>query len=236
MYVLERRRKPNLGENNLGAKGISAQHVTEVVQTLEEDILLGRIYPRERLVEENLATRFDIKRHVVRLALAELETAGLVVRSAGKGVVVMEYKLEEVEQLYDMRDLLESEAARRIPYPVPDKELMHIQAAAEQYSQAVASMNMRLVIRANKLFHELTYALCGNIFLSRTIDQMAQRSNLVRFSSSTDPTQLRRACDEHFAILAALRARDRDHLAGLCIAHIQPARDHYVSRLRRIKV
>lgn len=220
----------------MGAKGISAQHVTEVVKTLEEDILLGRIYPRERLVEEQLATRFDIKRHMVRLALTELENAGLVVRSAGKGVVVMEYTLEQVEQLYDMRDLLESEAARRIPFPVPQDDLTCIQDAAEQYAEAVANMDMQSVIRANKLFHELIYVLCGNVFLSRTIDQMAQRSNLVRFSSSTDPAKLRRACDEHFAIIAALQSPDREALAVLCIAHIQPARHHYISRLRHIKV
>lgn len=218
----------------MGAKGVSAQRVAEVVQTLEEDILLGRIYPRERLIEENLAERFDIKRHMVRLSLAELETAGLIVRNSGKSAVVVEYTAEEVDQLYEMRELLESEAARRIPVPVPVDAMKRIEDAAELYADGVERMNMQAIIRANKSFHEIIYASCCNVFLSRAIDQMAQRSNLVRFSSSTDPAHLRRARDEHFEILDALRGTDREYLASLCIRHIQPAREHYIGRLKRI--
>ncbi|PCI88920.1 MAG: GntR family transcriptional regulator [Hyphomicrobiales bacterium] len=219
----------------MGAISASIGRVQEVVKELEEDIVLGRIYPRERLVEEQLAERFDIKRHVVRQALLELETSGLVVRSAGKGVVVVEYSAEEVDELYTLRGMLESEAARMIPCPVDDNEIVKIEALSLAYADAVERLDMQMVIRANKQFHETIYALCNNRFLTMTINKMAQRSNLVRFSSSTDAAHLVRARDEHFAIVTALKSSDRDELAALCVEHLQPSRKHYVERIRRIK-
>lgn len=219
----------------MGAISASIGRVQEVVKELEEDIVLGRIYPRERLVEEQLAERFNIKRHVVRQALSELEVAGLVVRSAGKGVVVVEYSADEVDELYTLRGMLESEAAKLIPHPVAPDQIKQIEALSLTYAQAVKQHDMQTVIRTNKLFHETIYALCGNRFLSMTINKMAQRSNLVRFSSSTDASHLDRARDEHFAIVDALKGQDREQLAQLCYAHLQPARKHYIERIRRIQ-
>ncbi len=211
------------------------ERIQDVVNELEEDIVLGRIYPRERLVEEQLAERFSIKRHVVRQALAVLEAAGLVVRSAGKGVVVVEYSADEVNELYTLRSMLEGQAAKMIPTPVAAKALQELEAVATDYAVAVEKQDMQSVIRMNKRFHELFYALCQNRFLIMTINKMAQRSNLVRFSSSTDITHLERARDEHFAIIEALKAQENDKLARLCIQHLQPSRLHYIERILRIK-
>lgn len=68
----------------MGMQPRSADAITEMVETLEEDILLGRLFPRERLVEDQLSERFNQKRHVVRQALKDLEVMGLIVREAGK--------------------------------------------------------------------------------------------------------------------------------------------------------
>lgn len=219
----------------MGAISASIGRVQEVVKELEEDIILGRIYPRERLVEEQLAERFSIKRHVVRQALSALETSGLVARSAGKGVVVVEYSAEEVDELYTLRGMLETEAAKMIPHPVAKEQLAKIESLANTYANAVKQLDMQMVIRANKQFHETIYELCGNRFLTLTINKMAQRSNLVRFSSSTDAGHLVRARDEHFAIVEALKSDDREKLAALCLEHLQPSRQHYIERIRRIK-
>lgn len=219
----------------MGAISASIGRVQEVVMELEEDIVLGRIYPRERLVEEQLAERFDIKRHVVRQALSVLETSGLIVRTAGKGVVVVEYTAEEVDELYTLRGMLEGQAARMITTPIADAHMQDIEKLANDYAEAVKHHDMQQVIRTNKRFHEAIYALCNNRFLIMTINKMAQRSNLVRFSSSTDTHHLERARDEHYAIVDAIKAQNADELANLCIRHLQPSRLHYIERITRIK-
>ncbi|MCP3055496.1 GntR family transcriptional regulator, partial [Aurantimonas sp. LRZ36] len=66
----------------------------EIAAALEEEIVFGRLHPRERLIEEELASRFEAKRHIVRQALVELERLGLVERVRNRGAVVRLYSAE----------------------------------------------------------------------------------------------------------------------------------------------
>ena len=61
----------------------------------------------------------------------------------------------------------------------------------------------------------------------------AQRANLVRFSTSTNPAFLARSRDEHFQIIEALKQSDHDRLAALCVQHLQPSREYYIELHRR---
>lgn len=204
-------------------------------QTLEIDIVVGRIYPRERLVEEQLVERFSVSRHLVRRVLAELEGDGLVVRSAGRGVVVAEYSSTEVRELYEMRAFLERKAAHCIPEKVPDDALAEIGAVLATWTEAAESGDVTSIVFNNKLYHEKIYALCGNRFLAMGIDQFAKRANLVRFSASTEPGFVKRTRDEHEEIFELLKSSDRERLAELCVAHIMPAAENYIARRRQIE-
>lgn len=202
--------------------------VQKVVRALEVDIVLGRLYPRERLVEETLSRRFETTRHVIRQALSELESAGLLVREANKGTTVCEYSADEVNQLYQMREFLERQAALLIPLPVNDEEYSKLKSICDEHSTGIVREDMLLVIAANKEFHQALFRLCGNIFLANIIDEMAKKANLVRFLSSTDLNLLKQARDEHFQILGALRANDNITLSEICVSHLQPSRQKYL--------
>jgi DNA-binding GntR family transcriptional regulator len=87
-----------------------------IVNQLEEDIVFGRLHPCQRVIEDDLITRFAAKRHVVRQALADLERMGLIERIPNRGALVRAYGPDEVKQLYVVRDLLETQAACRSFY------------------------------------------------------------------------------------------------------------------------
>ena len=89
----------------------------EVASALEFDILFGRLKPRERLVEDVLMQRFDAKRHVVRQALNELEHIGIVTREPNRGAAVRDFSAQEVEEICELREILQRRAAQRIPLP-----------------------------------------------------------------------------------------------------------------------
>ncbi len=218
----------------MGAQPKSQESVMTVIRTLEEDIVLGRLYPRERLVEDQLAQRFEIKRHVVRQALSELETTGLIIRQGGKGAMVREFSAVEVNQLYQLREILEGQSAMMIDLPVSDEDYAQLEVICNAYAGAVETSDMQGIIAHNKRFHQVFYRLCGNTFLADTIDSMAQKANLVRFSSSSDPVYLAQVRDEHFSILKALKGTDNSHLAELCIEHMQPSRRIYLEKRARL--
>jgi len=214
----------------MGQEPKHAMSVQEVVGSLEVDIVLGRLYPRERLVEETLTKRFGTTRHVVRQALRELEICGLVIRETNKGATIQEYSADQVNQLYQMRAIVEGQAAMLIPLPVSEEHLSKLKQICGDHATAIEQSDMLSVVAANKKFHQVMYRLCGNDFLADTIDEMANKSNLVRFSSSTDEDLLKQARDEHYLILQTLGRDDNEKLAEICIQHLQPSRLMYLKK------
>ncbi|MGN6455370.1 MAG: GntR family transcriptional regulator, partial [Achromobacter mucicolens] len=89
--------------------------VQAAVAALEEDIVFGRLHPRERLTEDELMARFGMKRHAVRQVLVDLELLGVVEKKRNIGAVVRAFSVREVMELYALREVLEVHAARQMP-------------------------------------------------------------------------------------------------------------------------
>lgn len=214
--------------------GSTPELLTTVIEQLEEDIVFGRLRPRERLVEEDLVARFGVKRHIVRQALIELERVGIVVRLRGKGARVCEFTPSEVEQLYAVRQLLETEAARSIPLPAPEALLAELRLIADAHGEAVEQGDLRTIYRANIRFHQVLFAACSNLYLAEAIDHFASKANAIRFYAGRDPGLFAKARDEHYGILKTLEKGDRKRLVDLCVRHLQPSRRTYIENYRSL--
>lgn len=209
----------------------AAEHVRDVARRLEEDIVFRALLPRERLVEDELMGRFRAKRHVVRQALVELERGGFVQRKRNSGAQVRALTPREVNELYQLREILETSCARLIPLPVPRDKLAPLEAIQRDHGAAVESRDARAVLRANLAFHEALFRLSGNDALVGAILDYARRTHPVRLTTLASAQYLDRARDEHVAILAALRKGDREKLVALCARHLHPSRDAYLSSI-----
>src|SRR6218665_4070944 len=95
----------------------------DIVQRLEEEIALGVLRPRERLVEDHLLARFRTNRHGVRQAMLALETKAIVSRPPNRGAIVRDLGREELEQIYFVRALLERAAMGGMPLPADPQVL-----------------------------------------------------------------------------------------------------------------
>jgi DNA-binding GntR family transcriptional regulator len=214
-------------------ESVSSVGLEQAVRILEEEIVLGFLHPRERLVEDDLLERFGLKRHVVRQVLVELERMGLVERKRNIGALVKAYTAKEVEDLYAVRELLECQCVRLISFPVPQSALDTLTTTQERHDEMVQSGNLREAFRANMRFHELLFGLSDNPVLVAAIQDHAQRAHSVRSSSLVVADQLERARREHWAIIDALRNQDVEKLAQLCGDHLKPSRDNYIAAYHR---
>ena len=202
---------------------------TPIADLLEEDILFGRLRPRERLVEDELMERTGGTRHAVRQALLELEARQLVVRVPNKGAQVRDFTRSDIEQICDMRDWLHEKAARSIPLPADPQWLKTLEQLQAAHDRAVASGDPLAVHRANSAFHHALFAGCGNKYLAQTINEYAQLSLAYRCHLMTRDDLAAQARDEHRAMLEAIRKGDRETLCAICVQHTKPARDVYES-------
>jgi len=205
----------------------------QVVETLEEEIVLGVLHPRERLVEDELLGRFQLKRHVVRQVLGELERMGLVERKRNVGAVVKAYGIDEVRNLYAVRELLETHCVAMIRFPLPEGRLDALIDVQRCHDTAVQAGDLRGAFRANITFHRTLFGLSDNPVLVEAIQDHAQRAHSIRTSTLVLPEQLERARQEHWQIIDALRNADSQQLIELCRGHLSPSRDAYIEAFNR---
>ncbi|MDM9561331.1 GntR family transcriptional regulator [Bordetella petrii] len=209
--------------------------IADAVRVLEEDIVLGGLHPRERLIEDDLIRRFGLKRHAAREVLAELARRGLVERRKHVGCEVRAFTAQEVAELYQMRELLEAEAARALPCPLPAEALRQLTEIQREHDCAVAEGDPRAVFHTNQRFHRTLFGFCQNGVLQKAIQEYARQTHAIRFGSLVDASYRERARQEHWAMIAALQEGRRDDLIRLCRGHLAPSRDAYLALNRHLQ-
>ena len=212
-----------------GVKPDDATILSELVRSLESDILYGRLRPRERLIEDSLIRRFDAKRHVVRQALATLEHMGVVVRMPNRGAAVRDFSAEEVEEISELRETLHRGAVQRMRLPAISEVINELKALQRRHDKAVAAKCPRLIDAANEAFHERLFRACGNRHLSDAIAHYAYLSRAMRLYPMVDTELLAVLSEEHWAMIEAIRKGDRKTLLRLVANHIQHSKRIYLA-------
>src|SRR5437870_8767566 len=103
---------------------------TEVIR---EAIIDGRLEPGRRLKEEDLARELGISRTPVREALLMLQAEGLVVATPNRGAIVRVHDAEDLDDLYQLRALLEGHATRRATPRISDEEIESLHESCERF-------------------------------------------------------------------------------------------------------
>src|SRR6202790_2807544 len=204
-----------------------------IAKRIEEDIVLGRRQPRERLVEQDLCDLFQTHRGDVRLALFELEKRGLVGRIPNRGALVRGLTPREVREIYAVREELEVMAVRIIPLPVGAKDIERLEELQRQHTAAIAAGDLLTVFYSNLSFHQVLFGLCGNACLIETIDLLAQKVYGIRSYANAFPDSLDRARRDHLEMIKALRGSRRDDLVGLTRRHLKPSPEAYIKAYER---
>ena len=204
-----------------------------IAKRIEEDIVLGRRQPRERLVEQDLCDLFQTHRGDVRLALYELEKKGLVGRIPNRGALVRGLTPREVREIYAVREELEVMAVRIIPFPVEAAAIERLEELQRRHASAIAAGDLLTVFYSNLSFHQLLFGLCGNACLIETIDLLAQKVYGIRSYANAFPDALDRARQDHQDMIRALRDSRRSELEALTRRHLQPAPEAYIKDYER---
>ncbi len=204
----------------------------QIARALEEDIVFGRLKPGQKLREEELAERFAGSRHQVREALARLGRIGIVTKERNRGVSVRRFSAGEVRQIYEVREILQRQAALRIPLPVDEATLAALLAIYEDYEQAVAVGDLQRIHAANDLFHMEMFRLCGNELLLSLVKHYMDLTYAIRAAGFSVSENLETSRRHHRIMIDLLRGRDSWAVAQICVDHIQPTMTQYLEVLR----
>jgi DNA-binding GntR family transcriptional regulator len=205
----------------------------ELVRAIEVDIVFG-VYPgNSRLTEETVTSRFGAKRHLVREAFSQLEKMGFVQRIPNRGVVVNELKPRQVEEIYEVRMLLECGAARITPLPAPPEIINQLETIQDAHEAAVREGNYRHVFFRNIDFHSLQYSICPNRELSAAIADFSRRAHMIRAIKYSDAHYMNAIVSQHRAIIEALKGTDTQAYVDSVAAHFPALPEEYRRHFER---
>ena len=191
-----------------------AQEVTAlnlVLAAVRSAILSGAIHPGERLRQEELAEVFDTSRIPVREALRALEYEGLVTSEPHRGFTVTKLDADHVDEIYELRILLECQAVRLAVPLLTDEDLRDIEAL---YQHMVDAADPDLALAAREQFYHRLYAVSGRPRLVGLIVRLRQEvARALRW-----PT-LQHGASFHEQFFAAVKDGDAERAVAQLTAH-----------------
>lgn len=189
-----------------------------IYELLREYLRSGEVRWGESLREATLAARLNVSRTPVREALARLASEGLV-EAHGRSFAVPALTEDDLEDIYELRLLLETEAARQAASRSDGKQgVAEVQRALEQAEAAHASGEAEGFIAANRRFRAAWLSLVRNRRLVRTVELYADHVRALQFLTLGDAQRQKVVLRGMRDILRALERRD-PHEATKAMQH-----------------
>lgn len=184
----------------------------QVLDELRQSIIAGRLAPGARLVERELIAMMGVSRTVVREALRQLESEGLISIIPNKGPVVRELTLAEAKDLYSIRAVLEGLAARRFVENANDNHVEELQKALGATAEAYEKGDPALILETKNRFYDVLFEGAGSETLSSMIGMLHVRIWRWRAMGLSHPQRSHERSKESVeglrGVLAAIRERD----------------------------
>src|SRR4029077_5867102 len=127
---------------------------TAATELIREAIIDGRLPPGQRLKEEELARELGISRTPVREALLVLQTEGLVDAAPNRGAVVRSHDGDDLEDLYQLRALLEGYATRRAAANITEAAVADLWAGCDRFGGLIEG-DVQELVKENLFFHHV---------------------------------------------------------------------------------
>ncbi len=192
---------------------------------IKSRILIGTLAPGTQVKEEELAVICGVSRTPVRDAMHRLEAEMFIQRSDSQRSFVSDWSIEDIEELFTLRTMLESHAAAQAAERVTPAMLieLHRNTAATDVAIDRPLPDVDGFLVKNAQFHALIIQAAASDRLAHMINRLVLQPIVHRTALRYDADQLRRSLSEHVEIVAALEARDADWARAVMTSHIRRA-------------
>jgi DNA-binding GntR family transcriptional regulator len=199
---------------------------------IRHGILTGDLEPGTPLRETELARQMGISRTPVREALRLLQNDGLVEFAPNRGATVKSYSAADLEDVYNLRAVLEGYAAQTAAQHITKAQLNALLASCERYEGLRSSNdNLPLLAEENLVFHNTILDAAASSRLTMMVRQVTALPLIYKSYLTYSPDNRRTAEEHHRAILGALQRHSGRNARELLEGHILWARDLAIAHL-----
>lgn len=192
----------------------------QVVATLREAILVGELQPDTLYSVYGIAEELNVSRTPVREAMLRLADAGMVRFERNRGFRVLRTSIHEVQEVFQLRLLLEVPAASRAAYEASDTLVKSLRECLTHMHLAAADHDEMRFMNHDRLLHELVLGTSGNKKLVSLVEDLRFVTMTLGASTVDRSRTLHDIADEHQPLVDAIAQRDRIEAARAMRYHI----------------
>jgi DNA-binding GntR family transcriptional regulator len=196
-----------------------------VYRFLKAAILERRLTLGSKLDEVKLAEELGVSRTPIREAFQRLSAEGLIELIPHRGAFVIQLTRRDLEELYEMREALEGQAARLAAARATPATVVKLEKIIAAYRTAVSENGRRSIILLDSRFHETVARASRNRRLMEAIRSLREQLRILRITSVAIPGRPGRSLEEMSALLEAIRGRNPDLAEERMRTHIRSVRD-----------
>ncbi len=208
---------PNKASSSESGTSTLARH--RVRDGIQQLILSGEYQPGQRLVQQELATRFGVAQSVVRESLLELQFCGLVEAVDNLGMFVSGLDAGTLLSAYEIREMFEGLAARLCCERASRSDLRDLVELAEENYRHGGQGNLAAMSSLDRQFHSRTVQVSRNPLLARLTEGYRVLGMFVRANRDIGEVH-----DEHLGIVKAIETDQPETAERLAREHVRSAR------------
>jgi DNA-binding GntR family transcriptional regulator len=214
---------------------VADQNLRErVVRHVRAEIVSGQSGPGKMYSVPSLASDLGVSTTPVREALLELARNGLIEPMRNRGFKVVEPTPEELRHLFEMRELLEVDAAERLALlPRKSRGLGGLTALADSIAASVEQDDVFGYLEADRQFHHAFIAAAGNPLLAELAMGLRDKMRLHGISSRAGLERQAASVNEHYRLIELAKAGDAEAIKPLLSHHILSWEPIYLSAMHR---
>jgi len=196
---------------------------SQTVEKLREAIVEGIFSPGQKLVEATLCEQLGVSRGSLREALRRLEAEKLIRLIPNRGPFVADIDLEEAEQIYHVRAMLEGEACYLYASRADEQGIRTMREALADFDRAARSGDAVGRLATTARFYDVILDGCGNRVIAEILRGLLARINFLRARSMATAGRARHSGREMREMFDAIAAGDARSARAAAVNHVKRA-------------
>lgn len=200
----------------------------QVSRALRAAIVSGELEPGEIYSAPTLGARFNVSATPVREAMLDLVRENLVTTVPNKGFRVTHMDEAVLDQITELRMLLEPPLAGKVTPLIPEEDLPMLREMAQAIVDGALAGDLVAYTESDRAFHLRLLEYAGNQRISTLIADLRSHTRLYGLALM-DPSDLEASAREHHAIVEGIESRDPEAVQQLMAAHISHVRGRWAA-------
>jgi len=202
-----------------------------VYQNIKFQIMTGTLKPGNRLPEEELSKAMNISRAPIREAFNRLEKEGFITIIPRKGAAVSTVTIQMIEDIFEIREILELLAVKKSLGKIFIKELEKVGDSLKKFIDKPTNIeNCMKYLTLDKKFHDLLSQNCGNKKLIELLSNLQEQIHWLR-NISLKRITFAGSVKEHLVIIEALKKNDKELITKVLLQHLERAKESSLEQI-----